>query len=146
MIRLHAAPAGQKTKNIGSQPVPMRRMLRMMAWIVVGPTGLAAFVTQHEMELRSINANPNRVGTFQRRPKCQQAGKHLPWPEEDCHEAKYCSDTREALSDQRAVIAGHDRKTLPCPPAAGNALSSGRAARQLWQREWAFQGGGFMKA
>jgi hypothetical protein len=126
MIWLHAASGGQKTKDIGSQPVTMRRMLGMMRRIVVGPTGLAAFVAQHEMELRSINANPNCVGTFQRRTKCQQAGKHLPWPEKDCHEAKCCPDTREGLSDQRALITGHDRKTLPCPPAAGNALSSGR--------------------
>jgi len=108
MIRLHAAPAGQKTKDAGGQPMAMRRMLRMMVWIVVGPPGLAALVAQHQMELRSINSHPNGVRTFERRSECQQTGKNLAWPKQDRQQTERCPNSREARNDHRASVAGHD--------------------------------------
>ena len=65
MIRLHTTPGGQKAENTSGQAVAMRRMLRMMARIIVGPTDLTSFVAQHQMELGLIHPNSNGVRTFQ---------------------------------------------------------------------------------
>ena len=108
MIRFHAAAAGQKTKNTCGQAMAMCRMLRTMAGIVVEPPGLATFVAQHQMKLRFINSHPNRVRTFQRRPECQQTGKNLAWPKQDRQQTERCPNTREARSDHRASVTGHD--------------------------------------
>ena len=108
MIRLQAAPARQQTENTGGQPMAMCRMLRMMAGIVVGPPRLAAFVAQHEMELRFINPHSNRVRSFERRPERQQTGQYLPWPKQDRQQTERCPNSREARSDHRASVAAHD--------------------------------------
>ena len=105
MIRLQAAAARQKTKNTGRQPMAMRRMLRMMAGIVVGPPGLTAFVAWHQMELRFLNPHSNRVRSFKRCSERQQTGQYLPWPKQDRQQTKHRPNTREAGSDQRASVA-----------------------------------------
>ena len=73
----------------------MGRMLGLVPGIVVAPANRSPFVTQHQPEIRSIQAHSNRVGTFNRRRRRQQLGQQLRRSQQHRHETKQRLDSRE---------------------------------------------------